>query len=219
MIHNSVKLSFVIVEYYSIDEILLCQDAISRNIPREVLYEVIVSSNSVYSKIKQEELVRDYSMLKWIFNEQNGGFAYAMNQGLKVASGDVLVIMNPDVKLGKGVDRMYAYLMQNDSIGVIAPQIKNVQGVIQDSFRRFITPMNFVCRHLHRMLGMERVEIALNIQSVDWVIGAFMMIPRQAYEVVGGAGCALLFVLRGYGFVQENASGRIFCCLFSRGRN
>ena len=84
-----------------------------------------------------------------------------MNQGLKVASGDVLVIMNPDVKLGKGVDRMYAYLMQNDSIGVIAPQIKNVQGVIQDSFRRFITPMNFVCRHLHRMLGMERVEIAL----------------------------------------------------------
>lgn len=51
MIHNSVKLSFVIVEYYSIDEILLCQDAISRNIPREVLYEVIVSSNSVYSKI------------------------------------------------------------------------------------------------------------------------------------------------------------------------
>lgn len=145
MIHNSVKLSFVIVEYYSIDEILLCQDAISRNIPREVLYEVIVSSNSVYSKIKQEELVRDYSMLKWIFNEQNGGFAYAMNQGLKVASGDVLVIMNPDVKLGKGVDRMYAYLMQNDSIGVIAPQIKNVQGVIQDSFRRFITPMNFVC--------------------------------------------------------------------------
>ena len=186
MIHNSVKLSFVIVEYYSIDEILLCQDAISRNIPREVLYEVIVSSNSVYSKIKQEELVRDYSMLKWIFNEQNGGFAYAMNKGLKVASGDVLVIMNPDVKLGKGVDRMYAYLMQNDSIGVIAPQIKNVQGVIQDSFRRFITPMNFVCRHLHRMLGMERVEIALNIQSVDWVIGAFMMIPRQAYEVVGG---------------------------------
>ena len=130
--------------------------------------------------------MRDYSMLKWIFNEQNGGFAYAMNQGLKVASGDVLVIMNPDVKLGKGVDRMYAYLMQNDSIGVIAPQIKNVQGVIQDSFRRFITPMNFVCRHLHRMLGMERVEIALNIQSVDWVIGAFMMIPRQAYEVVGG---------------------------------
>lgn len=103
MIHNSVKLSFVIVEYYSIDEILLCQDAISRNIPREVLYEVIVSSNSVYSKIKQEELVRDYSMLKWIFNEQNGGFAYAMNQGLKVASGDVLVIMNPDVKLGKGL--------------------------------------------------------------------------------------------------------------------
>ena len=55
--------------------------------------------------------------------------------------------------------------------------------------------MNFVCRHLHRMLGMERVEIALNIQSVDWVIGAFMMIPRQAYEVVG-AGCTTFVLVR-----------------------
>lgn len=41
MIHNSVKLSFVIVEYYSIDEILLCQDAISRNIPREVYMKLL----------------------------------------------------------------------------------------------------------------------------------------------------------------------------------
>lgn len=186
MILSSVKLSFIVVEYYSIDEILQCQDALSHNIPKEISYEVIVSSNSCYSKMKQNELTGNYSTLKWVFNNWNGGFAYAMNQGLKEAEGETLVIMNPDVKLGKGFDKMFAYLWQNDSIGVIAPQIKNAHGIVQDSFRQFITPQKFLCRHIRRLMHKESFEIPINAILVDWVIGAFMMMPRRAYEAVNG---------------------------------
>lgn len=186
MTFYTVKLSFIIVEYHSIDEILICQRSILENISLEIPYEIIVSSNSVYPKNKQKELVEAYDTLKWVFNKSNGGFAYAMNQGLKAASGDVLIIMNPDIKLGDGFGKMLAYLLQNDSIGVIAPQIRSVQGKVQDSFRNFITPMNFLIRHFRRLTQKEKFKIPVAPIQVDWVIGAFMMMPRQAYDAVNG---------------------------------
>lgn len=127
--------------------------------------------------------------LKWVFNEKNGGFAYAMNQGLSVASGDVLVIMNPDVRLGQGIEGMLDLLCFNKNIGIIAPKIVNANGVLQDSFRHFITPWNFLRRHVERLLTKKQIHLGrqeLKVQDVDWVIGAFMMIGRSAYEKVGG---------------------------------
>ena len=82
MTFYTVKLSFIIVEYHSIDEILICQRSILENISLEIPYEIIVSSNSVYPKNKQKELVEAYDTLKWVFNKSNGGFAYAMIKGL-----------------------------------------------------------------------------------------------------------------------------------------
>lgn len=181
-----VKLSFVIVEYYSIDEILICYRSIVENIPQCITFEVVISSNSVYSMDEQFKLKKKYNTLKWVFNEKNGGFAYAMNQGLKVAIGEVLVVMNPDVKIVQKIDEMFQYLQQQPKVGIIAPQIKNVDGVIQDSFRNFITPKGFIVRHLRRVLKKEVFKVPTNPVSVDWVIGAFMMMSRRAYEAVKG---------------------------------
>ena len=89
--------SFVIIEYHSLQEI----DKFSRSFIDVVEdnYELIVSSNSNYTDEEQRSIISQYPFAKWIFNEKNGGFAYGMNEGLKVAQGDVLAEMNPDVKL------------------------------------------------------------------------------------------------------------------------
>lgn len=50
------------------------------------------------------------------FNAENGGFAYAMNQGLKVATGDILVIMNPDVRLKSGIGEMVEYFAAHEKL-------------------------------------------------------------------------------------------------------
>lgn len=47
--------------------------------------------------------------------------------------------------------------------------------------------MNFIKRHLSRIFkSTNQIGIIEVISQVDWVIGAFMMMPRQAYEVVKG---------------------------------
>lgn len=180
------KISFIIVEYNSVEDVLVCQSSIVEQVPSGWLYEIIVSSNSLYLPVKQRSLIAQNSTLKWVFNEKNGGFAYAMNRGLAAASGDILVIMNPDVKLKSDVRKMLDYLCFHHEVGVIAPKIVNSKGEIQDSFRDFVTPINFIKRHITRMYACDEIGVGSLPEQVDWVIGAFMMMPRQVYELVNG---------------------------------
>lgn len=180
------KISFIIVEYYSIDDILACIDSIIET-KVGLEYEIIISSNSTYSLEKQQEIQKNMYSAKWLFNDKNGGFAYAMNRGLEKAVGDVLIIMNPDVRIKRGLSDMLSYFQSHLRVGVIAPKIVNVDGEIQDSFRTFITPWNFAHRHLSRFLGREScIKANDEAQEIDWVIGAFMVTSRSAYEKVGG---------------------------------
>lgn len=180
------KLSFIIIEYHSFGEIRTSCSSIKNLISSELDYEIIISSNSTYPKEEQEKILAESQGEKWVFNARNGGFAYAMNEGLKVATGDVLIAMNPDVKLKSGLVGMIDYLLSDASIGLIAPCIENVAGVVQDSYRDFITPVRFAKRHLSRLLHREKQYETGNILYVDWVIGAFMAMTRKSYKAVGG---------------------------------
>lgn len=180
------KLSFVIVEYYSVEDILDCYSSIKSCELSTMCTEVIVSSNSDYTLKKQQELRTKYSQLRWLFNEKNGGFAYAMNRGLKECVGDVLIVMNPDVRLKYGIDGMVSYLHNQKNVGLIAPMICNKRNEIQDSFRSFITPLNFLERHLRRLAGLGEFPPSSSPIVVDWVCGAFMMMSRASYRVVDG---------------------------------
>lgn len=153
------KLSFVIVEYHSVEDILACSSSIQENMEKtSYQFEIIVSSNSLYNSEKRKQLLAVHSLCKWIFNAENGGFAYAMNQGLKVATGDILVIMNPDVRLKSGIGEMVEYFAAHEKIGLIAPMIRNTLGDIQDSYRHFITPWRFLVRHLVRVIGQKKLR-------------------------------------------------------------
>lgn len=180
------KLSFIIIEYHSLLEIRTSCASIRDFMSSELDYEIIISSNSTYSMGEQEKILAENQEGKWVFNVRNGGFAYAMNEGLKVATGDVLIAMNPDVKLKSGLLGMIDYLISDASIGLIAPRIENVAGVVQDSYRDFITPIRFFKRHCTRLLHREERYDTNRILQVDWVIGAFMMMTRKSYEAVGG---------------------------------
>lgn len=185
-----IDVSFVIIEYFSIDEI----ESFLRNIKKTIdgiTYEVIISSNSCYDNSKQDEIKKMYNETNWIFNDKNGGFSFGMNQGLKIAKGRVFVIANPDTKIMHGFDDMLKFLDKNIEIGAIGPQIVDSRSVIQDSCRSYVSLPSFLNRHIKRItkkseIIYEKEVDYTKIQTVDWVIGAFIMIRRDVYEKVGG---------------------------------
>ena len=183
-------LSIIIIEYNSIDEIraavLAFQDAI-----HETEFEIIISSNSCYPPTQHQELRDSIPLAKWIFNEKNGGFAYGMNQGMKQAKGDFLLISNPDVRLKTPLKPALEFMKQHPEVGALGAQILDTYGNIQDSCRNFMWPVEMICRQMIRLITSK--DVLLNkrfdyekIQPVDWVIGAFILTRRNVYNETKG---------------------------------
>lgn len=183
------KISIVIIEYNSLDELQRCAESLQKGFSCEV--ELIASSNSCYGKQKQDETLSLFPQFKWSFNERNGGFAYAMNQGMKLATGDYLIIANPDCVFIDNLDEMVIFLQHHPEVGAIAPQVVDESGKIQDSCRHYISVQSFIWRQIRRKFTGK--EVLLNsrvdyskVQTVDWVIGAFIMVSRSVYEKTEG---------------------------------
>ena len=183
------KISIVIVEYNSLDELQKCAESLQKGFTYDV--ELISSSNSCYPKEKQLKIQNQFPQFKWCFNKKNGGFAYAMNQGLKLATGDYLIIANPDCVFIEKLDAMVDFMASHPKVGAIAPQIVDENGIIQDSCRHYMSVQSFVWRQLRRLVTKK--EVLLNpfvnyskVQTVDWIIGAFIMVSRPVYEKTQG---------------------------------
>ena len=182
-------LSIIIIEYHSIREVQECAALLGKHV--KVSYEVIVSSNSCYDADQQQKISFNDDHVKWLFNSQNGGFAYAMNEGLKLARGAYMVIMNPDCIVTSDLTSMISFMDSHSDVGAIAPQMLDVEGNIQDTARPYVSVPRYVWRQIKRVLGHKISILASNmnynqVQTVDWLIGAFIMVSRLAYQQTGG---------------------------------
>ncbi len=128
-------------------------------------------------------------------NETNLGFASANNQGLRLARGDYLLLLNSDTEvLDDGLAQMVGYLDAHPQVGLVGPHLLNGDGTTQSSRRRFPTlPILFLestwlqglmPRHLLDRYYVADVSDAEE-QLVDWVTGAAMLVRR---EVIGDVG-------------------------------
>lgn len=183
-------ISFIVIEYFSIDQVRNYIASLKDNLSG-IEHEIIISSNSCYDEKLQEFVRSDISNVEWLFNRKNGGFAYGMNQGLKIATGKYLVISDPDVIVINGLKTMIKFMDDHDYIGAIGPQIIDKNGFVQDSCRQYVSVPRFLVRQFRRCFKNETIiyEPGFNyslIQTVDWLSGAFIMVRREVYEKTKG---------------------------------
>lgn len=178
-------LSIIVIEYKSLEEITGFVEK-AKVALRDVDYEIIVSSNSLYSLPQQLKVKDSFPNIRWIFNDRNGGFAYGMNRGLEIAEGNYLMIANPDLVIKSGVREGIDFLRDHVEVGAIGPVIKDSDGEIQDSARPFVTLPRWIFRQFKRVLGWKDKYDYSFIQPVDWVIGACILMKKDVYNKVGG---------------------------------
>lgn len=187
---TKIDVSFVIIEYHSLEDVLLCVDSINKNVIA-LNHEVIISSNSMYDCAKQEHLKQQYPKITWSFNHHNNGFAYGMNCGIKKAKGDFVVLQNPDTRVqNEKFSDAIQFLKKNDKVGILGPQIVNNVGEVQDTCRPFITPNTIISRFIKRKFHKKGAILDKDydygkVQRVNWVIGAYMITSRKALQEVG----------------------------------
>lgn len=115
--------SVIIVSFHNLDYLRLCLESIwaKTEYPN---YEVIVIDNAspapVRSYLKESQSTRPRLRVK--FNEENAGFAKAVNHGLAMSPGQFLVLLNNDTLVTGGwLNRLVGHLQRDPTLGMIGP--------------------------------------------------------------------------------------------------
>jgi GT2 family glycosyltransferase len=76
-------------------------------------------------------------------------------------------------------------LAGNGEVGVVAPSVRSPGGNLENSARRFPTPLSIALKMIGRRTDPE-YPITDAVLHPDWVAGMFMLFRREAYQSIGG---------------------------------
>lgn len=186
------KVSLIIVSWNVREQL---KDNLSRLFSMQTRepFEVLVIDNG--SSDGTATMIRTYfPSVHLVQNDVNRGFAYACNQGLKMAKGEVLVLFNPDMMMGKGViDHTYETLMARKDIGVMGVKLMRSDSTIVASVRRdpgFLDQLAILLKLPHLFPHITDAYLAKDFdysasQNVEQVRGSFFAFRRSVMEQVG----------------------------------
>ena len=136
---KNLDLSVIIVSFNTSKLTLQCIKSVLNSV-NNLRYEIIVIDNASTdgtlrqirkSKIKnQNEKVK----IKIIENKENLGFAKANNQGIKIASGRYILLLNSDTVVKKNsVENLIKFAENTPDAGAVGVRLLNPDGTIQPS--------------------------------------------------------------------------------------
>jgi hypothetical protein len=188
-------LSILIMNYKDPSLLRLCLQSLRRVIPASFPHEIIVVDSSAGPETKHVA-TEEFSDIRYFPFKENTGYTRGVNEGLKVALGDAMFIINSDIiPLEGSVERLYAYLKEHPEIGLLGPRLLNFDGSFQQSCFRFYTPFTiifrrtflgklpFVKNYLDRFLLKDKDMN--HSMPVDWLMGSALMVSRAALEKAG----------------------------------
>lgn len=162
----------------------------------QVPFQIIfLDNNSVDGKETILDVKEQFPKVITIAESTNTGYTKGVNTCVSRSQAKYIFNLNSDALLEPGsVEKMVEYLEEHPDIGMLAPQLLNVDGSIQESCYRFITPRIALYRrtplgklpHAQRELEYFRMKEAdfRQTQDVDWALGAAMMFPKNVSEEV-----------------------------------
>lgn len=123
--------------------------------------------------------------VKVIRNERRKGFGANHNAAFGHAAAEYFCVLNPDIRIGADPFPDLIDVLKDQSIGVVAPLIVNPAGQIEDSARRFPSPLSIARKALYPATVAE-YDIGREPLYPDWVAGMFMVFRATVFRESGG---------------------------------
>lgn len=183
---QALKLSIIIVSYNCKRYLIDCLQSIE-TARLSSPHEIIVVDNAS-SDGGVDEAARRFPGVIFVRNSENDGFARANNQGMRMASGEYVLLLNNDTSVRPGtIDAMISHLDEDPSLGAIGCALEEEDGKLQVSFGRMIGFRNeFYQKYFSELLfSMRRRLFGLRIAYPHWVSGAFLLSRRALLLDVG----------------------------------
>lgn len=190
-------LSIVIISWNVRELLRRCLDSIREGLKGEkgLSVETIVFDNG--SADGSADMVREgFPWVHLMESQVNLGFTKGNNLALGQSEGCYILLLNPDTEVvGDALGTMVAYMEAHPRVGALGPQLLNPDGTTRSSRRRFPTLAtafleSTVLQPWFQRSGILERYYLLDkpddeIQPVDWVVGAALLIRLEALHQVG----------------------------------
>jgi N-acetylglucosaminyl-diphospho-decaprenol L-rhamnosyltransferase len=191
---RAVELAVVIVNYDTGAYLERCLASLETH-RGDVVTDVLVIDNASHDR-SHTVAVTAHPEVRLIQNPSNAYLSPAWNQGARETTAPYLLFLNPDAEMFSGTLADYVRVArEHPRVGIVGPMIRNPDGTVYASGRRFPGVMDAAFHAMispftrdnpftrrYEMDGWDRTTE----REVDWVSGACMLIPREAYDAVGG---------------------------------
>lgn len=193
---NRLSLSIVVTHYRSPDKLGACLASILTN-ASEYGPEIVVCDSDTNGEA--QAVVERFPGVELIQFHKNVGYGALVNAGLLGSSGELILILNADTELlPSSIDLLVQTLLADGRVGLVAPELVSKEGEVQRSAYadyRLMTPL-----YRRTPLGKTKwgkAELArFNLETQppghahdrsepDWVMGAALLVRRQAVVEVG----------------------------------
>jgi len=189
------KLSVCVVNYHSDKQLRNFLESFVDYRP-DCLHELIVVNNGSMNPDFKRNLKQEFGdMLTVISPQKNIGFGAAQNRAVRKARGEYVFLANPDLEFDEGALKdLIEFAESLEDFGVIGPRLRQLDGEIQQSCRRFPKFSDLVIKRLglsklfrRKMAKYLMKDIGLEKESqVDWLVGAAMLMKKDRFLEMGG---------------------------------
>ncbi len=191
----SVEISIIIISYNVEAFLEQCLYSVYKSAINFEIEVFVVDNNSVDNSA---EMVKSkFPDVKLICNNENKGFAYACNQGIKLSKGEYILLLNPDTVIQESSLFLCKNFMdENVSAGALGVRMINGKGeFLPESKRSLPTPISA----FYKMFGFSKLfpkskvfgkyqlkYIDENeIHKVEVLSGAYMFIRKNVLDKIG----------------------------------
>jgi N-acetylglucosaminyl-diphospho-decaprenol L-rhamnosyltransferase len=189
------SLDVVIVSYQCRELLERCLDSLGRHpFTRGEMRVHVVDNASTDGTAELVEQRFPWARLRRL--ERNVGFSVANNEVLRVADGDLVLLLNPDTEMTAGaLDAVSLALEEQPGVGMLGCRLVRDDGSFDHAAKRsFPTPLSALAHFAGvgrrapagRLAQYRAPELGEHDRGeVDAVNGAFMLVRREALDDVG----------------------------------
>lgn len=190
-----IRTSAVIVNYRRYDLLPGCLTSLVQSTcpPDEI---IVVDNESEASRLG--EATAQFPSVRTIANATNTGFAFACNQGWRASAGASLLFINPDVTVASNcIEECLDELRSDPRIGVVTCRLVLPDGRLDHACHRGLPTASAslayklgLSRAFPRSRRLARYTMSWldprTVHDVEACSGAFMLVPRDVMQAVGG---------------------------------
>ncbi len=189
------KLSVIIVNYnvkYFLKQCLISVNNASKNIDTETFVVDNASADGSVDMVK-----REFPWVKLIANTQNVGFSTANNQAIKQATGEYILLLNPDTFVQEDTfEKIIKFMDTHPQAGGLGVKMIDGNGnFLPESKRGIPTPLTA----FYKMFGLYKLFPRSKIfnryylghlnenetNEVEILAGAFMLLRKKVLDKIG----------------------------------